>query len=358
MRIKNNIKDTFLSILSDDQERKTYILFYVEILLSAISLVMTVINIFTNRGPLLLSTSLMFAASAINAVVVKKCKNHPIIGALIFTLKVFILFNYFILWGGTEGFSTIWLLMLPACGMFALGRRTGAVMSGALLLELMVLFYTPLKGIVLQYTYTESFLTRFPVLYLSFFAVGYFLEYVREITYDEMKRLRELAEDNAIHDQLTGLHNRLGFNREIENYINSSKEGEPFSVLIIDIDRFKSVNDTYGHDVGDAVLKIVADRISETVGENGVVSRWGGEEFAVLLKNGLSGDDGSSIAERINEISRKPIVANKIPLSVTVSIGEANSEEMSVLSSGDILLLADQRLYKAKQTGRDRCVRS
>jgi two-component system cell cycle response regulator len=160
----------------------------------------------------------------------------------------------------------------------------------------------------------------------------------------------------AITDALTGLPNR----RYLTNHLNAhiGREGrstKPLAVMMVDIDHFKAVNDTYGHPVGDEVLRTVANRLSRELRGYDTVARWGGEEFAVVLP-----DAGPAAAAGVAERLRSAVGSHAVAVSaaigeikVTVSIGVA-IEERGRTTGQELLAAADAALYEAKRTGRNR----
>lgn len=164
---------------------------------------------------------------------------------------------------------------------------------------------------------------------------------------------RALEIDAAI-DPLTRLDNRRSFDSKAEQALSAdaNPSGE-YAVLMIDIDHFKAVNDTYGHDVGDRVLANVADIVSQSVRKNDIVARFGGEEIAVLLP-GTAGSKAARIAENIRErIEANEFLITDGRVRVTVSAGAAGA--FSSLSDVAMALkAADQALYAAKRGGRNK----
>lgn len=162
----------------------------------------------------------------------------------------------------------------------------------------------------------------------------------------------------AVTDALTGLNNR----RYLDNHLNvlfnrSMARGKPLSVLITDIDRFKQVNDTYGHDAGDEVLKEFANRIRSTVRGADLACRYGGEEFVVVMPD-TSPEVAAAVAERLRasiEDNSFTLKSAGEELKVTASFGIA-SRQSSVLTPDQLMKQADLALYEAKNTGRNRVV--
>lgn len=173
---------------------------------------------------------------------------------------------------------------------------------------------------------------------------------------DELRGELMVAQRSALTDSLTGVRNRRGFDRELERWLVQARETEmPLSLLMIDIDHFKRFNDTYGHHVGDQVLRLAARNLSHLVKGRDLIARHGGEEFAVVLpETPLAG--AAALAEQI----RKSFALNELRVksrqrtlgTITVSIGCA---EADFGESGTALVeRADAALYRAKSEGRNR----
>jgi two-component system cell cycle response regulator len=175
---------------------------------------------------------------------------------------------------------------------------------------------------------------------------------------DRLRHNVQLSLEMAITDQLTGLHNRRYMSRHLDTLIEGAKKSaKPIAFLILDIDYFKAVNDTHGHDMGDEVLREFANRISANVRGIDLACRYGGEEFVVVMPD-TDMDLAWSVAERLRaSVETAPFRISRAPhsLSITISIGIAGSEGTN--DSADALLhRADQALYKAKREGRNRVV--
>ncbi|MFN6960793.1 MAG: diguanylate cyclase [Rhodocyclaceae bacterium] len=173
----------------------------------------------------------------------------------------------------------------------------------------------------------------------------------------EAKRLMEHLRENALRDAMTGLYNR----RFLEEYVTtlvagSQRRKSPFAVLMLDLDFFKQVNDTHGHEAGDKVIKTLADILLRNIRSSDLAVRYGGEEFLVLLL-----DTGAEGALKVAEKIRAEVAATKIPLpggmlQKTVSIGVAEFPQDSD-TFWQVVKFADVALYKAKETGRNKVVR-
>lgn len=156
----------------------------------------------------------------------------------------------------------------------------------------------------------------------------------------------------ADHDSLTELYNRYAFQQHLEEEIRRTERyGGTFSLIMFDLDRFKAVNDRYGHDVGDQVLQRVSSLAAEEVRDADILARWGGEEFMVLLPE-TDIDSAGVVAERMRaQIERTDFEG---PGGVTISLGLAGSRAGE--SEEMLIRRVDRALYQAKESGRNRAV--
>jgi two-component system cell cycle response regulator len=175
------------------------------------------------------------------------------------------------------------------------------------------------------------------------------------------ERLRDsvhVSMELAVTDGLTGLHNRRYFDTHfVAMFEDSVRRTTAMSVLLLDIDHFKSVNDRFGHDAGDAVLREFAKRIKALTRGVDVVARFGGEEIVVLVPDALL-DEAEHVAERIRQrIGSVPFPLDRDggTLQITVSIGVA-ARQSADSHAAEVLKRADQALYRAKEAGRNRVV--
>lgn len=178
-------------------------------------------------------------------------------------------------------------------------------------------------------------------------------------------RTAELAEANrhlserevelkqaAFHDPLTELPNRRYLIERVEMALSDARRrNESIALLLIDLDHFKPINDSYGHDAGDLLLRTLGQRLHGLVRSNDMAARLGGDEFAVLLTGSNVEQDAGQIAERLLQELSKPVLYGEISLAVTVSVGAAlfphHADELSQLYKA-----ADEALYRAKHEGR------
>lgn len=175
------------------------------------------------------------------------------------------------------------------------------------------------------------------------------------IDISEQVELQKQLHSLAFYDGLTGIYNRNHFLHMSEQLIAQSvASGGNFAVLLFDIDYFKRINDTYGHDVGDQALQHVVTVCRRMLRDGDVFARYGGEEFVVALP-GMTLEEAGQAAERIRaEIADHPLVMPVESITITASFGVAAGDRQAAYEVKQLLKLADQALYDAKRAGRDR----
>ena len=171
-----------------------------------------------------------------------------------------------------------------------------------------------------------------------------------------IKRYQEKIQAQATLDSLTELPNRRGFDLLAAQAMHEAqREPKPLTALLLDLDHFKALNDTYGHLAGDQVLIGFARDLQSCLRHADIVCRWGGEEFIVLLKD-TDGETGLKVAEKIRQhVETQRYAYNDRALQLTVSIGLTTLQPDDTLHT--LLSRADHAMYRAKQSGRNRtCV--
>ena len=176
----------------------------------------------------------------------------------------------------------------------------------------------------------------------------------RDIT--ESRALEEQLRHQAFHDSLTGIPNRQLFTDRVNHaFRRSVRDRAAIAVLFIDLDNFKSINDTQGHSVGDDVLKVMANRLAVCARDGDTLARFGGDEFAVLLEDLKSLEDAEAAAERIIEELRLPFDVGGLSVTISASIGVSGGADAT--SPSELMRNADVAMYVAKSDGRGRKVR-
>jgi diguanylate cyclase (GGDEF)-like protein/PAS domain S-box-containing protein len=170
----------------------------------------------------------------------------------------------------------------------------------------------------------------------------------------ELQRAREQGRAKGLQDSLTGLPNRLLFNDRLETTLKEAQRtGETFAVLFVDLDRFKTINDSLGHGVGDEVLSAVAKRLRQSVRGSDTVARYAGDEFTIVLRHIVQRDDVLRVADKVCRVLEAPVVLDSgRELHITASIGISFYPD-DATTSDRLLQHADVAMYSAKGMGRN-----
>ena len=275
------------------------------------------------------------------------------------------------------------LVFLPAFYFFAGGMATGVpllyilaavscalILDGSLAIVFEILTFASLAIVVFLDGYSPSFVERFCTveaglqLYQGFMTgfVGISIGVVLRMLIRNYRENRKMSDElikqleaTSVRDPLSGVYDRKYLINYIENCISDKNAGriETFSLLMIDIDYFKAINDKYGHLVGDKFIKSLADIISDNLLETETIARYGGEEFICVLP-GSSEEEAAQKAERLRKVVSNQTIIPEIPEHITISCGIAEYD--SDLDVNQLIALADTNLYSAKRLGRNQVV--
>lgn len=351
MDIRDKIIDQVAKIATDANREKIQ-LKLVMTFFAIIAFTFSIFNIISKAYPLLIATSSFTVLCIVNLLIIHFVKNGLFISKLLFEIGMMIMFTYFIISGGIEGFSIIWLLVLPTSGMLFFGRKSGLILSLLMFLILLFFILVPLSFV---YEYSNTFRLRFPFIYLSVTIISYLLELLREVNHQELVKLQQKYEKLYSMDSLTSTYNRYGFTNAFHDLLQND-ENTKIGLCILDIDDFKLVNDTYGHLFGDEVLKKIAEVLKETTPDptENDVFRWGGEEFAVLFHD-IDSEEAVSICEQIRtNVEKIEMKCNDATIKITISLGLIITNCMKdKVELEKRLYQADNLLYEAKASGKN-----
>lgn len=212
--------------------------------------------------------------------------------------------------------------------------------------------YLPQETLGMRHNDTE-FPIRVSLARLQTDTVAFYVGFINDIS--EVKRIQAKLLHDANHDFLTGLHNRRHFKEQLGDEIERTRRtASPVSLLMVDIDYFKRINDTHGHLVGDRVLVMLASTLQAESRRGDAVARYGGEEFLLLLPNTGPGE-AHRLAERLRTaVERLDLWHEGERVAFTVSIGIASSTGENALAPQSLMGKADEALYRAKDMGRNR----
>ena len=237
-------------------------------------------------------------------------------------------------------------------------ERIGSVLACTVVL-LILISYVGKNGHVIEVqAYGNSFITWACTLYIiaKGAIIGYFFRKKFSASEEKIIRYSQRLEMLATTDPLTKLQNRRGMLNHIEKYVANMRNDNRslLTICIGDIDLFKHINDTYGHDAGDYVLETIAKIMNEFMDGKGMVARWGGEEFLFSLE-GINGDYGfEEISKLLHLIERYEFSFEGTPINVTMTFGVEEYDDNAGIDR--VISKADEKLYMGKEQGRNRVI--
>ncbi|WP_228289181.1 GGDEF domain-containing protein [Marinobacter salinisoli] len=262
------------------------------------------------------------------------------------------LFAYLIVTGGENNTGPLWLYVFPPLLFYLSSLRVGtAVLILCATIAAIVFAFPGLPMVTAEY-HTDFKIRFFSTLFFeSIFC--YVLEASRLKARNELVKQADSLERAARTDELTGISNRRDMQSRLQTeFSRYQRTGHHFSIALIDLDLFKNINDSAGHDAGDEVLKQFTDLAQSVIRQSDVIARWGGEEFLILLPD-TSLLQALALAERLrSEVSSHNFEFRDTPLPVTISAGVCSIAKSGTLD--ELLRQADAHLYNAKETGRNR----
>lgn len=320
----------------------------------AITLTLGIRAFFDNNLPL--SFVLLFSAflfGLCKAILLHSKYTYSfIVAPFLLVLCLMGLMLFLVVDGGVAGTGPLWIYVLPPVAMFFAGVFYGVItMSIFTLLCAIILFYPDDAMLSVSYSYEFKLRLLFSFATVTFLSAFY--EHSRQTSFAIIKEISERFEQQALNDPLTKLPNRRGVQQFLEQELGrAQREEKPLTMILCDIDRFKRINDTFGHDGGDIALKHVSALFKSSVRHQDVVSRWGGEEFLFVLP-ATDEHSGVLLAEKIRaNLADSPVEINQQLTTITASFGVAQVELPAGLNNA--LSLADKALYLAKEKGRNK----
>ncbi len=334
-------------MLLNELDKNKKRVFYVLLLITATAgMVFAWLNFYRNQIGL--------AAVELLAVAISLCllkylsKTNSIVtfkrSALIYVSMFFSIMMYAISLQGVSITVFVWVLVIPLISYLLLGVKLGFLMTSVFYSISAILFfwgYTDYPVMVDKVAYANIFVSA-----LLFWGISHSYEHASETARHQLRQM-------AVSDHLTGLFNRTAMNSLFEKTVKQAKrQQEVVSLMLFDLDRFKSINDQYGHDTGDQVLTQFAQILQSAVQDKGVSFRIGGEEFAVIY----SATEESlvlALAESIRHATEQiHINSAPAPLSVSVSAGVVTAAANEAVLT-DMFDTADKRMYQGKRQGRN-----
>lgn len=344
-KVINYLKDGFYSTDNYEKTLKKYLIYTFSTISLIIFFIMGINALQTNSllGMILLGGALLFVFN----IVYLKFMNDNKLSAHIVVYFLFILMLYLAYTGGINHTGALWSLVLPPIILFIHGLKRGLIeLSVFLFIFLGILFIE--DGFMHEALYAYDFKVRIVMIFMIIAFLSSLYQYTREISTERMRQMQKDLESFLRIDPLTGLYNRRGYDDIIKNNQKTSFG----SILMCDIDYFKKINDTYGHDAGDYVLKKTASMLKESIRSKDIIIRWGGEEFIIFLHE-VGVHEAYSIAEKLRmKIESNPIIYYDKLIYVTLSIGISPIEKDFTIS--EAIKEADNLMYLSKTNGRNR----
>ncbi|WP_404399370.1 GGDEF domain-containing protein [Idiomarina seosinensis] len=328
---------------------RAILIYYLLLFLITCSALLAILNqlIFSAPRLALIDISLVFAGLGIYWFFRTTAKVTLVswLVTLILTLAIAV---YLTLWSGNN-FGVVWATIVPPIAFFLLGRQWGTLVSVVLFSYVGVIVYRHVLN-------AEAFVLGFGgvlnvvEVLLAQVLLFRFYEKNRASAIKQLQENRQQLEKLANTDKLTGLNNRQKFDQELNQEIQrAAQTGQPLSLLLIDIDHFKQLNDSKGHLFGDAVLCHLAKVLTVQVRKQDTLARWGGEEFVALMPD-TSQSEAQQLAERLRQrVADEAFDETRITVSCGVALLSGNGKAESLIAT------ADRALYQAKQRGRN-CV--
>lgn len=294
-----------------------------------------------------LNTLLLGAALflLINVSYLKLTDNHLYAGYIMLYL-IFSLILYLIYSGGYQNTGPLWIFALPPLTLFIHGLKKGLMDIGVFLIIILFMFFYP-SDYLLEASYTMAFKIQIILSFILLVFLSSLYEYSKERSMRKMKKIQSDLEFFLKRDPLTGLYNRRGYHDSIDNI--SDKHGV---MLMCDIDHFKKINDSYGHEAGDFVIQEVAQCIRENVRKEDVAIRWGGEEFLIFLAN-TNINNGYLVAEKLRGSVERLTLHYREGTTIKVTLSMGISLISNKIPLEEAIRNADNAMYVSKASGRN-----
>jgi diguanylate cyclase (GGDEF)-like protein len=342
------LKSVSSKAASIDSIRRRYVLLFVSYITSFIMLLLGFKHLFSENyllQAILFGCSFAFLAN----IAWFHASNELDRACVIETILVGLFVLALVYQGGHDNTALYWVFPFPAIIFGLLGSKVGLQINAVLMAILSVLLYQP-EWIEAQYKSAE--ISRFLASMATVIVVGWINEHFRERSHNAMELLQRSKETQANTDALTHLANRRFVDEVLPQHFALQPEHFfPLAVIIADLDHFKHINDSFGHDQGDLVLQQIAMLFRQKLRTEDIACRYGGEEFLLLLPK-THQNDAIRVADKIRAgIAQRRLLVEHKDLVITCSFGVALAKDEGEFVQA--IKLADQRLYISKSSGRN-----
>ncbi|MEW8321425.1 MAG: GGDEF domain-containing protein [Candidatus Thiodiazotropha taylori] len=296
-------------------------------------------------------TLLAISLQVLVSMFLMRLTTNPSFGINGISIAVIIAYTYLISTGGIDNTGPLWCYPLTLIMMLLQGLRRGVIALLVLLAIALVVMFAPALPFV-SADYPQSFKVRFIASFVALSIMVMIYEFLREWTHNRYLAISSELERASRTDMLTGLANRREMLVRLDAaYGTYSRHGVPFSIIMADLDNFKRINDTYGHAAGDQLLIELGKLLSSVVRRQDLVSRWGGEEFLIMLSQ-TDRQQAMEVAEKLRLAVESEVFSGENKFLITLSLGVQSITE--VVSTDEMIKDADRFLYEAKRRGRNR----
>jgi len=279
--------------------------------------------------------------------------SHQISGNLL-QLNLSALMLYLVYSGGSNNTGPLWIVLVPPVMMFFSGLKGGLRNTLLFTLCYCLLVFYPDNALV-QVHYSDEFKTRLLLTLLTLTVLSGYYEHSRFQAFLQIRELSAKFEQQAHIDPLTQIANRRAMMKQLKGeYSRATRHQESMCLLLLDVDHFKRINDIYGHHIGDEVLKSISQLFVNRLRKQDVISRWGGEEFLILLPQTTEQDAievAEAIRQQVEEFTLEQ-AGKKVAITVSIGVWAVDVEE----SIDEAIQQADKLLYLAKHQGRNRVI--
>ena len=334
-----------------DHLRRAYTLMFVSYIATAIIFVYGIRHIYDQQillASILICSALAFLLNIVVFHLSGRIDRACLVQSVLVSMFVLVL----VYQGGFHNTALYWVYPFPIIQFALLGARRGALLNLSLTVVLALFLKFP-EWTIAKYRPEET--SRFISSMLTVICVGWISEYFRARSHHKMTALQRDQQTLAYTDSLTGLLNRRYIDVDLPaQLLDNPDDYFPMTVVMLDIDHFKEVNDSFGHDAGDGVLRTVSQLLRTGTRSEDMVARYGGEEFIFFMPH-TQLNDGLKRAEFLRQqLAQQAFALGSVARHITASFGVATCHSPSNLKS--TIQMADKNLYEAKRAGRN-CVR-
>ncbi len=343
-------EDRFDKNLKSENDRHAFVLSLFSIVGLSITLAMAIVAIIGQRYPI--GFTLLFASLAFLVGFISQRKTKSIkLASFITASSLYALMIYLVYSGGIENTGPIWMFIVPSVSLFIRGLKQGMIDIAVFLLIYSTIMFIP-EAPIYNESYTAEFKVRLTLSFLTVTFLSACYEYSREKSIQHMQALGREYQQLALHDHLTQLPNRRSALQKLEFERPSSiRNNSNLSIILCDVDHFKSINDRFGHDGGDHVLVELSKLFTDLIRAQDMVARWGGEEFLFILPS-TKLQSAIKVSQKIHDqLKEINFCFDGKETKITVSMGIAELE--NDFNIDQAINKADQRLYQAKENGRN-----